>query len=73
VSYRALLNRIRALEAQFSPRGVTIKIEGGLPPDFKMPAEKPRGSDLKHQHESIVRPARARKRVGGSSGTPEGV
>jgi hypothetical protein len=36
-----------------------VKIEGGLPKDFKPPAVKPPGSDLKAQHEIMTKPKRA--------------
>jgi hypothetical protein len=49
VKWQAFRNRLAALEARMQPRGVRIKLEGGLPPDFKLPAAKPPGSDLKTQ------------------------
>jgi hypothetical protein len=59
MKWQAFRNRLSALEARMHPRGMRIKLEGGLPPDLKLPAEKPPGSDLKAQHELVVKPRKA--------------
>lgn len=47
--HQALRNRILAVMAQLRPQGTTIRIEGGLPPDYAPPAAKPPGGDLQVQ------------------------
>jgi len=59
VKWQAFRNRLLALEARMRPHGLRIRLEGGLPPDFKLPAEKPPGSDLKTQHQLVAKGASA--------------
>jgi hypothetical protein len=59
VKYRGLLNQVRALKARLGPpQGVTIKIVGGLPSDWKPEPASPPGSDLHAQHRAFAGTAR---------------
>ena len=52
MKYSALYNQLRALRAQLSlpVRGLTIRIHGGMPPDYRPEVRAP-GSDLQKQAE----------------------
>jgi hypothetical protein len=55
VKYPNLRNRLDALEARSSLRTLTIKIEGGIPPEMlESKSEPPPGGDLQRQHATMV-------------------
>jgi hypothetical protein len=49
VKYTSLRNRVAAAEERLNLGGSKLRISGGLPPGFKMPAAEPPGADLKRQ------------------------
>jgi hypothetical protein len=59
VKWQALHNRLAALSRALPGKGTVLRITGGLPPDFKPPAAKPLGSDLKTQHQIFTASTRA--------------
>jgi hypothetical protein len=50
MKYSAFSHRLDALEKRLNLRRVSIRIEGGVPPDWKPAAAEPPGADLKRQH-----------------------
>ena len=55
MKFAALRNQIALLRAELrSAHKVRIRITGGLPKGFKMPAAELPGGDLKRQHELFV-------------------
>jgi hypothetical protein len=56
MKYLGLLSQLRQLRAQLREQQVTrIKIEGGIPPEASTESpEPPPGSDLAHQHATLV-------------------
>jgi len=56
MKYTSLRHRVAALEARLNLRRSVIRIEGGLPPNFKPPAAEPPGADLKRQAAAFKRP-----------------
>jgi hypothetical protein len=55
MKYAAQFRRLATLQRQLPGPGTTIKITGGLPPDYAPAQPKAPGSDLKHQHATITR------------------
>jgi hypothetical protein len=49
MKFTSIRHRVDALEARLNLGGSKLRIEGGLPPDFKPPAVEPPGADLKRQ------------------------
>jgi hypothetical protein len=64
MKYAAQRNRLAALAARLPGPGTTIKIEGGLPPDFAPAKPQPPGIELQSQ-------ARAFRKAAGESDAPE--
>jgi hypothetical protein len=56
VKYDAFRRRLDAVEARLGLKRAVVKIEGGLPPDWKPPAAAPPGSDLKYQAQAFGKP-----------------
>jgi hypothetical protein len=56
MKFTAIRHRVAALEARLNLRGAKLRIEGGLPEDFKPPAAEPPGSDLKRQAAMFSKP-----------------
>jgi hypothetical protein len=60
VKFTSIRHRVDALEARLNLGGAKLRIEGGMPPDFKPPAAEPPGVDLKRQAAAfgVGRPAK---------------
>ena len=57
MSRLAWRNRLKALEAHLTPKPVTIRISGGLPPpDLESKPPPLPGGDLHRQHKLFARP-----------------
>jgi hypothetical protein len=70
MKWQAQRNRLAALAARLSPQGTTIKIVGGLPPDFAPAKPQPPGQTLLRGSKSLggarrafARQVRARRKA----------
>jgi hypothetical protein len=68
VKHTSLRNRVAKIEKRLALKAATVRIEGGLPPDFKPPAAQPPGGDLKAQHAMFAKPKPAPPAAGQASG-----